>query len=76
MSNRHLELCVGEGWGLGGESGRVWKSEWEWAWNGQEGWGWHWNGEWGWEWNVDAGWEYFHPPGREGLERHNPAPGP
>ena len=60
MLNRHLEHCVGEGWGLeegsglGDESGMVSK----------------------WEWNVDAGWEYFQPPGRAGLERHNPAPGP
>ena len=44
MSNRHLEHCVGEGWGLGDESGLVWKWgwewRWEWEWNGQEGWGW------------------------------------
>jgi hypothetical protein len=38
MSNRHLEHCVGEGWGLeegsslGGESGMVWKWEWESKW--------------------------------------------
>jgi hypothetical protein len=82
MSNRHLEHCVGEGWGLeegsglGDESGMVSKWEWRWEWNGQEGWEWEWNGEWGWEWNVDAGWEYFQPPGRAGLERHNPALGP